>query len=472
MESNKKKFIKSVSYTLSSNLTSFFINAFILLAVPKIIGSVEYGYFQYYTLIATYAAYFHFGVCDGMVLKYSGQNYTSLDLKKLSMQYRLIVSESTFLFLIGQILLGFINRINSDKIYLFRLFLFIIICVNTRVFSSCILQSVSRFKEYSRVIIIEKVIYIIFLIAALLLGTRDYHILVLGDVIGKLSAGLLGAYYCRDLIFTKGSPIKEAFTELADNFKIGIFILISNLSSLLITGAIQLFVENRWDIETFGKVSLSFNISKMLMLVINAVSFVLLPFLRNINEKKLPEMYSKIRMPLMSVLICLLLSYYPMKIVLELWLPKYNDSIFYASLLFPMCLFESKTAMLINTYLKVLRKEKWLCFANLITVILSFIFSLFTVYVLNNLLITVLLIPILFAIRCLLLERPLAKLLNISVMKEAITEVIIALVFIAFNYFLPIWIAFTLYLSVVIIYLILHKEELLKVISIKKLHRK
>lgn len=97
------------------------------------------------------------------------------------------------------------------------------------------------------------------------------------------------------------------------------------------------------------------------------------------------------------------------KLILELWLPKFRDSIFYASLLFPMCLFESKTAMLINTYLKALRKERWLCLANIITVGMSFILSVITVYILKNLLLTVLLIPVLFSFRCLILEYPLAK---------------------------------------------------------------
>lgn len=463
----KRKFLSSVSYTLSSNLTSFVINALILLIVPKLIGSVEYGYFQYYTLLATYAAYFHIGICNGIMLKDSGKKYDVLDKETLSSQHKLLLEFAALMCFGFQFYSFFGNFESRDKLYMLRLMAVIIIFVNSRVFTTSVLLSASRFKEYSHVIIIEKAVYAVFLSVTLLVGARDYHILIWGDVLGKLSACLLGIYYCRDIVFAKSIGRKESFVELADNFKIGIFVLVSNLSSLLITGIIQFFVENQWDIETFGKVSLSFNISKMLMLVINAVSFVLLPFLRNVDEKKLPEMYSKIRMPLMLVLIVFLLAYYPMKIILELWLPKYSDSIFYASLLFPMCLFESKTAMLINTYLKAIRKERWLCAANVITVAISLVLSLITVYVCKNLLLSVMLIPLLFAFRCLILEYPLSNLLNISVMNEALQEVTVAGLFIAFNYFLNSWLAFFLYLGVVICYIFIHRKAIMNIWSKK-----
>lgn len=461
MAEMKHKFLSSVSYTLSSNLTSFLINALILLIVPKLIGSVEYGYFQYYTFLATYTAYFHFGICNGIMLKDSGKDYDALNKKTLSSQHKLLI-EFAALICIGFQFFSFLGNFEDrDKLYMLRLMAVIILFVNSRVFTTSVLLSTSRFKEYSHVIMIEKVLYAIFLSVALLAGVRDYHILILGDVFGKFAACLLGIFYCHEIILAKSIGRKEAFLELVDNFKIGFFILISNLGSLFITGIIQFFVEDQWDIETFGKVSLSLSISKMLMLVINAVSSVLLPFLRKLDEKKLPEMYGKLRMPLMLVLIVFLLAYYPMKMILELWLPRYRESIFYASFLFPMCLFESKTAMLINTYLKAIRKERWLCAANIITVAISLVLSLLTVYVCKNLLITVMLIPLLFAFRCLILEYPLSKILHISVIKEALQEVAVAALFIAFNYFFSSWLAFLLYLGVVVCYILIHKKSIL-----------
>lgn len=459
MSGKRNEFIKSVSYTFTSNFISFAINALILLVVPKLIGSDEYGYFQFYTLMATYAAYFHLGIADGIQLKDAGKNYSDLNKRTLSSQLRILISIAIIFFVLINAAKYFIS-FDEDKNYIFLLFSICILFVNIRVFSSVVLSVSSRFKEYSRIIIIEKVIYSIFLVVVFVFGVRDYKILIIGDIIGKLFAALLGVYYCKEIVKSSGEPVRKALKESVDNFKIGIMILATNLSGILITGIIQFFVEDHWDISTFGKVSLGFNISKMLMVVINAVSMVLLPTLKNISTDKLPHTYSMIRTPLSTILIIMLLAYYPLSLILKTWLPQYNDSIFFASLIFPMCLFESKTSMLINTYLKVLRKEKWLCIGNIITVILSVVFAWVTVYVFENIIMTVLVIPILFVFRCIILEMPLSKLIHVPVMKSLAQEVILAFIFIFVNYFFQMSVAFVLYLLAVLIYIVINMKNI------------
>ena len=459
MSGKRSEFIKSVSYTFTSNFISFAINALILLVVPKLIDSDEYGYFQFYTLMATYAAYFHLGIADGIQLKDAGKNYSDLNRRILSSQLRILVSIAIIFFIFINAVKHFVS-FDEDKNYIFLLFSICILFVNVRVFSTVILSVSSRFKEYSRIIIIEKVIYAIFLFVVLICGLRDYKILIIGDVIGKSAAALLGVYYCKDIVISKSESIPEALKESIDNFKIGIMILATNLSGILITGIIQFFVEDHWDISTFGKVSLGFNISKMLMVVINAVSMVLLPTLKNISMDKLPRTYKMIRTPLSTILIVMLLAYYPLSVILKTWLPQYNDSIFFASLIFPMCLFESKTSMLINTYLKVLRKEKWLCIGNIITVALSAVFAGVTVYIFDNIIMTVLVIPMLFVFRCIILERPLSALIKVPVMRSLAQEVFLAGIFIFVNYFFKTSIAFALYFLAVVIYILINMKDI------------
>ena len=441
-------------------MISFIINALIIMVIPKLIGTEEYGLFQYYTLIAAYAAYFHLGICNGIVLKDAGKNYSDLNKGVLSSQHLLLIIIAGLIFAVFQIFSVFYTFGGSDKLYILRLVSFVIIFVNSRVFSTSVLLMSSRFKEYSRVIIIEKVIYALFLVIALVAGVRAYNVLILGDIFGKIFASLLGVYYCRDIVFAKFSGIGLALKELWDNFRIGVFVLVTNISSILITGIIQFFVEDKWDMETFGKVSFSFSISKLLMTVINAVSLVLFPFLKNVKEERLPEMYKKIRLPLSSVLILLLAVYYPMKWILGMWLPQYNDSLYYASVIFPMCLFESKTALLVNTYLKALRKEKWLCFGNLIIVAACLVSSLAAVYGAESLMLTVALIPFLLAARCIILELAVSKVLKISVVKETMFEIMVSVIFIAANFFLPDIYAFAVYAVAVLVYMLIHKAEL------------
>ena len=77
--------------------------------------------------------------------------------------------------------------------------------------------------------------------------------------------------------------------------------------------------------------------------------------------------------------------YYPLKEMLSWWLPQYADSLIYMSVLFPVCLFESKVGLLINTYLKSLRKEALMLKINLISLGVAAIITFFTIEVLHDL---------------------------------------------------------------------------------------
>src|SRR5690606_2886030 len=118
-------------------------------------------------------------------------------------------------------------------------------------------------------------------------------------------------------------------------------------------------------IVVFGKISLVLSISGFLMIFINAVGIVLFPFLRKVKEENLPRIYTITRNLLTIILSIFLFLYFPLVVILNSWLPKYQDSLKYLAIVFPMCLYESKMSMLIGTYLKVMRQEKVLLIINL-----------------------------------------------------------------------------------------------------------
>ena len=132
--------------------------------------------------------------------------------------------------------------------------------------------------------------------------------------------------------------------------------MFANIAGLLINGIVRFAIENHWNVETFGKVSTNDNVEYADGLI-SAVSVVIYPMLKQTPEERLAQMYKTIRMMLMIPVLGMLLVYYPAKVLLSGWLPQYAESLKYMALLFLMCVYESKV-LLINTYLKALRKEK------------------------------------------------------------------------------------------------------------------
>lgn len=457
----KKLFFKNVVYTFSSNFVSFAINAIIVLFIPKVIGVEEYGYFQLYTLLATYALYFHFGWCDGIYLRNVGKSYDALDKEMLSSQFRGICLMSIAVFLL--LFIGILTFVRDlDKLWIYIAASAVTVIVTSKTFTSVVCQAANRMKEYSKILITEKLVYAVILLVMLLAGVRNYRILILSDIAGKIAALSMGLYYCRDIISVKinVNKLHEYLIDAKENIHVGSFLLISNISSILITGIVQLAVENKWSIETFSKVSLTFNMSKILMVVVNAIGVVLVPALKNIDSEKMAQLYKSLRAVIMFALGALLMLYYPIKALMSVWLPQYRESLEYMSLLFPMCLFESKTSMILNTYLKALREEKKLCSVNIFVVIVSGVSSLILVFGIGNLNAAIVAIPYLLALRSIILEYYVGKKLGIRLTGKAVAEIILASCFILFNCIFSSWLAAAAYLASYIGYAAFMRDDI------------
>ncbi|HDR7202108.1 TPA: hypothetical protein QCW56_000582, partial [Bacillus cereus] len=323
------------------------------------------------------------------------------------------------------------------------------------------LQATNRIKESSIMLMIERVIYFILVIAFLISGIKQFEYLIVADIIGKIFSVFYSFYVCKELVIGKFESVKMSIKEIVINISVGSKLLFANLASMLIIGIVRFFIEANWSIETFGKVALTLSISNMLMLFINAIAAVLFPTLKRTPQERLPAIYKMVRTLITLPLVGLLIFYYPLKVILSAWLPQYADSLTYMALLFPMCLYEGKMLLLINTYLKTLRKEKWMLIINLTTVAMSLVLTCISVFVLNSLNLTILCIILLLAFRCIVAEIYLARFLNIEVKMDIILELSITIVFIVISWYLSVISALFIYLVVYMIYLMIKKNDII-----------
>ena len=165
------------------------------------------------------------------------------------------------------------------------------------------------------------------------------------------------------------------------------------------------------------------------MVFVNAVSLVMFPLLRKTKDEKLSEIYADVRTVLMIVLLGCLIFYSPLSYLVSMWLPKYTVSLKYLALMFPIVIFNSKTSMLITTYLKSLRLEKYILYSNLLAVSFSAIATFISVYMLHSLVLTIIVIVMGIAFRSIYSERILAKHLQVKVNKDIIFEICLSSIF-------------------------------------------
>lgn len=454
-----KIIITNFSYALSSNLISLIISTLIVMIVPKLIGVSEYGYWQLYIFYASYLGFFNIGWVEGIYLRYGGEEYFSLN--------RNIFASQFWYFFVYIILISSITAIYSllyvtdyNKQFIFQMLSVCLITSVTSGFLLFVLQATNRIKEFSRIILLDRIIYCLIILVMISIGIREYKLLIIADLVGKAITLFVSMYICKEIIFSKLIPIKENFKEITLNISIGIKLMIANIASILIIGVVRFGIERSWDVETFGKVSLTLGVANLMMLFINALGIIMFPILRRTNEKNLSNIYVTMRDLMMVVLLGALLIYYPLNIFLSTWLPKYADSLRYMAIVFPICVYEGKMALLINTYLKTLRKEKLMLIINLISLFLSLIITFTTAFVLKNLNFVVVSIVLILAFRCILAEILLSNFLVIPIYKDIILELMMTSVFILTGWFLNSWFTVLLYALAYLIYLVIKKKDI------------
>lgn len=460
MKSCFKDILRNISYSFSANFLSLMMSLISFLVVPKTISVVDYGAWQLYNFYLSFVGFFHFGWIDGIYLRFGGKDYSELDKKLLAGQYYALG--------IFELIIATTVIISSDyftksefAINALRMVSVVGVFVILTTFSNFVLQFTNRIKDYAKLISYERVIFFVATMIYVLFGYTSYIGLLWISFATRLMGFFYSIYLVRDIAFSSVPKVKDIVKEIYANISVGSKLMLANIASILLLGIIRFGISQEWDMATFGKVSLALGISNFLMIFINAVSVVLFPILKRVNQEVLPRIYLILRNVLSALLLGMLILYYPLKMLLILWLPKYEDSLIYMAVLFPLCLFESKVALLINTYLKSMRQERLMLRINWISVIISFFAALVAVVWLHDLDLTIFSIVIVFAFRCALAEYFLGQLLKIELRKDILLELIMVILFIFSSWVLNSWLSLILYVSGYFIYLILKKKDIL-----------
>lgn len=464
MNTKHSDLLKKFSYTFSSNLLSFLVSTLVVLVLPKIIGIQEYGYWQLYSFYVSYIVFLHFGWSDGIYLRIGGEEYNNLDKKTLFSQfYMLLVFQVIISILIYVIGVNIVNDIN--RLYIIKIISLMLVISNVLSIPKFILQATGRIREYAQITIIDRVLYVILIAFALTIGIREFKLLILADVIGKMASLFLAIYYCKDIILRPIADFSISFKEAWENIRIGIKLLLAYVASMLIIGNIRFGIERTWDVATFGKVSLTLSATNLMMLFINAIGIIMFPILRKTDKNKLSTIYTIIKDFLMIILLGLLNLYYPIKTLLSAWLPRYSDSLMYMALVFPMFIYEGKMALLINTYFKTLRKEKLMLQINIVSLGLSLVVTGITTLLLKNLNLAIVSIVIVLAFRSILAEVKLSKILSISVSKDILLELSLTLIFILSGWFINSWHTVLVYIIAYCIYIFIKRKDIVNTIQ-------
>lgn len=454
-----RRIISNLSYSVLANLVTMLVSVFTVLLIPRYLGETAYGYYQLYLFYISYIGFFHLGWIDGIYLRIGGKQYDDLDRSLYSAQFWILTCIVTIIAVMIGTVCGFFVA-DIDKLWVLRMTCVCISLYLPVTYINYVFQATNLIKSFAQIVLSEKFIFIVLIVLTLVLNLDGFRWLIYADLIGKVCSLIIAAYYARKIIFCKMCNVTITAKEIWINISVGCKLMVANVASMLIIGIVRFAIENKWGVATFGKVSLSLSISNLVITFVLAVSVAIFPLLKQVDDQRRAEIYNLIRYILMPCLFFILLFYVPAQSILGMILPAYAESLSYLAIMLPVCIFECKMSLLINTYLKVMRKERQILFVNMCTVGISILTTVVTVFVFQSLEAAVFSIVLLVLVRAYLAEFYLSKVMQISILKDVIAECLLSGLFIWSSWFIGGIVSVAIYSIGYIAYMIFMKNKI------------
>lgn len=460
--------LKNISYSVGANFISLCISIFMVTFVPKFLSVDDYGLWQLFLFYFSYLGFLHFGWEDGIYLRYAGKRFEELDRKTFAGQFYGVTALQIFLAVVVTVGSQIVVEDPVKRIAL-ECAVWMAPFVNFTNLCNFVMQITNRIKDYAKFLLTERIVFFLGVVLFLLvLHRNEFRYMYYAKLFSMISLTVIGIYLCRNLLRFRFEPISQILQEARENLTVGSKLMLANIAGMLIIGIVRYGISVGWDIATFGRVSLTLGISNFLMVFISSVSVVFFPIIKRMDENKRVAAYRRIRLSLDMILFAALIGYYPLKCILAWWLPQYADSLIYMSVLFPVCVFDSKLSLLINTYLKSMRQEALMLKINVVSVLVSLAITFITVQFFHNLNLTVLSIVGIYAFQCCLAEYFINSFFQMNLRKDIIIDLIMCGVFIASGWFLDSIFCMVIYVVVYFVFLLLHREQVKKIVAMIK----
>lgn len=455
---NVKELTTSYLYAFLSQAVGMTASIATSFLIPKVLGTTEFAYWQLFIFYTSYVGFFALGSIDGLYLIHGGTRREKADISDFKSQYitsSILVAVLSISFsLLGCQYLGDASRS--------------IILIFTGIYSifshltaalGYIFQTMNETRLYSRSVIIDRGCFLIALLVLIIFQVNSFEQYIVLYISSKAISLFFCLYHARDIIQARCLPIAESIRHVLQSIKVGFGLMLSNIAEMLILGSMRQFIDMRWGIDQFGMVSFSLSIVTFFSTFISQASMVLFPTLRQCSEQEQINAYSALRNILSIVFPAVYLLFFPLVFILGIWLPEYQESFAYFSMLLPICIFDSKMSICSTTYLKVLRKERLLLLINSVTVALSALLSFCSVFYFGSIDAALISVVLCIMVRSIISELWINNALNVTTGFLIIGEVILTVLFVISSSRLPLLPGFLVTSCGYIVFLLLFRVE-------------
>lgn len=380
----------NVSSLLKNSLMAFFAQSVSMLAsvlttllLPRLLGVESFGYWQLFVFYSGYVGFFHLGLTDGVYLLFGGTPRDCIDKSAVKSQFLLLMCYE-MVFALGLGLVALSLPLEQSRTLVLICTAVLIVVNNAWYYCGYTLQAMNETIRYSTSVLFDRGSFMVVLVLLMVMHVVDFLPYVLCFLVSKS----LALAYCllsfRDILSAGLLPVGRTLRDGAKSLRVGSKLMIANIASGLIIGVVRYGVDLRWGIEVFSKVSFSLSLVNFILLFVQQFALVLFPALRQASSEEVRKVYQGVHHALDLAAPFIYLLYYPMLLLINVWLPDYSESMRFFAVLLPICVFDAKMTLACATYMKVVRREGLLLKINLTSVATSVVAMIIGLYVLDS----------------------------------------------------------------------------------------
>lgn len=266
----------------SANFLTMISSIIIGFIVPAILSVESYSLVKTYTFYISYIGFFHFGFIDGMYVKYGGKNIKEINPYDYKVEHHVFVVFQILITLIFMTLSFFMKDI---IVFLMSIS---IVPINLLSFYKIFYQATGQFRLYAKYSYIYTVVYLICnIVVVLIFKSQNYILYCMTNIVANLLVFILMEYR----FFKEMRKVKVNFNwRPLLNMKIGIFILIGNLSVVLFYALDRWFIKLFFNTNQFSYYSFSISMLNIINVLVSAISVVFYNYLfKNEDWNKIKE---------------------------------------------------------------------------------------------------------------------------------------------------------------------------------------
>lgn len=357
---------------LSSNCVLILLGVISSFIVPMSVSPTEFGYWQTYLLYDAYVGLALFGYCDGIYLRFGGQDYGGLPKGLFSALFMVML---LYLIVIALCLscIIFASDTTPKNRYIFYAVVISMVLRCTISFFVLINQATARFKIYSIGNTIEKIFFVCAVVAVTCYGRLSMYNLIIVSISGQLLALAYNLFTSRALFTLQVLTSTLLWSEIKANIAAGLPLTMSAIASMLMTGVGKFSVEHYLGKEQFGYYSFAFPMMALVTQVISAASLVLFPLLKQADDRRNVEKLLNLadKWSLLGFA-AVMAMYIPASVFVNLFLPAYKPTLPCLLILLPMLYFQAKITMVYNTVLKIEGRSNVMMRASITSLVFCF----------------------------------------------------------------------------------------------------